>query len=87
VPAPRLADYPCTFDEVLAWEASSILRNTRPFNAFGIPTVTVPCGRTDEDLPIGLQLAAAPWQERRALAVALAYESATEWHGRHPAPV
>ena len=87
VPAPRLVDYPRTFDEVLAWEASSMLRNTRPFNAFGIPTVTVPCGRTDEDMPIGLQLAAAPWQERRALAVALAYESATEWHRRHPARV
>jgi aspartyl-tRNA(Asn)/glutamyl-tRNA(Gln) amidotransferase subunit A len=87
VPAPRLVDYPQTFDEVLAWEASSMLRNTRPFNAFGIPTVTVPCGRTDEDLPIGLQLAAAPWQERRALAVALAFESATEWHRRHPARI
>jgi aspartyl-tRNA(Asn)/glutamyl-tRNA(Gln) amidotransferase subunit A len=87
VPAPRLIDYPQTFDEVLAWEASSMLRNTRPFNAFGIPTVSVPCGRTDEDLPIGLQIAAAPWQERRALAVALAYESATEWHHRHPAHV
>jgi aspartyl-tRNA(Asn)/glutamyl-tRNA(Gln) amidotransferase subunit A len=87
VPAPRLSEYPQTFDEVLAWEASSMLRNTRPFNAFGIPTVSVPCGRTDEGLPIGLQIAAAPWQERRALAVALAYESATEWHRRHPAHV
>ena len=87
VPAPRLLDYPQTFDEVIAWEASSMLRNTRPFNAFGIPTLTVPCGRTEEDLPIGLQLAAAPWQERRALAAAVAYESATEWHRRHPARV
>jgi aspartyl-tRNA(Asn)/glutamyl-tRNA(Gln) amidotransferase subunit A len=85
VPAPRLVDYPQTFDEVLAWEASSMLRNTRPFNAFGIPTVTVPCGTTDENLPIGLQIAATHWQERRALALALAYESATEWHRRHPA--
>jgi aspartyl-tRNA(Asn)/glutamyl-tRNA(Gln) amidotransferase subunit A len=87
VPAPRLVNYPRTFDEVLAWEASSMLRNTRPFNAFGIPTLTVPCGRTEEGLPIGLQLAAAPWQERHALAVAVAYESATEWHRRHPAGV
>jgi aspartyl-tRNA(Asn)/glutamyl-tRNA(Gln) amidotransferase subunit A len=85
VPAPRLLDYPQTFDEVLAWEAGSMLRNTRPFNGLGIPTVTVPCGRTDEDLPIGLQLAAAPWQERQALALARAYESATLWHTRHPA--
>jgi aspartyl-tRNA(Asn)/glutamyl-tRNA(Gln) amidotransferase subunit A len=87
VPAPRLLDYPQTFDEVLAWEAASLLRNTRPFNALGIPTVTVPCGRTNEELPIGLQFAAGPWQERRALTLALAYESATEWHTRHPARV
>jgi Asp-tRNA(Asn)/Glu-tRNA(Gln) amidotransferase A subunit family amidase len=85
VPAPRLLDYPPTFDEVVAWEAASMLRNTRPFNGLGIPTVTVPCGRTDDDLPIGLQFAAGPWQERRALALALAYESATAWHARHPA--
>ncbi len=84
VPAPRLLDYPQTFDEVLAWEAATLLRNTRPFNGFGIPTVTVPCGRTDEGLPIGLQFAAGPWQERRVLALALVYESATAWHTRHP---
>jgi Asp-tRNA(Asn)/Glu-tRNA(Gln) amidotransferase A subunit family amidase len=63
---------------------ASMLRNTRPFNGFGIPTVTVPCGWTDEDLPIGLQFAAGPWQERRVLALALVYESATAWHTRHP---
>jgi aspartyl-tRNA(Asn)/glutamyl-tRNA(Gln) amidotransferase subunit A len=87
VPAPRLRDYPQTFEDVLAWEAGSMLRNTRPFNGLGIPVITVPCGWTDEDLPIGLQLAAGPWQERRALALALAYESATAWHTRHPARV
>jgi aspartyl-tRNA(Asn)/glutamyl-tRNA(Gln) amidotransferase subunit A len=87
VPAPRLLDYPRTFDEVLAWEAASMLRNTRPFNGFGIPAVSVPCGHTDEGLPIGLQFAAGPWQERRALALALAYESATAWHMRHPVGV
>ena len=84
VSAPRLADYPRTFEAVLAWEASSILRNTRPFNQMGIPAVSVPCGRSSADLPIGLQIAAAPGQERRALAVALAYESATRWHTRWP---
>jgi len=87
VPAPRLLDYPRTFEDVLGWEADSMLRNTRPFNALGIPTVTVPCGRTDDDLPIGLQFAAGPWQERRALALAHAYQSATDWHIRHPARV
>jgi aspartyl-tRNA(Asn)/glutamyl-tRNA(Gln) amidotransferase subunit A len=84
VPAPRLLDYPPTFDAVLAWEAGSMLRNTRPFNGLGIPAISVPCGRTAAGLPIGLQLAAAPWQERRLLSLALAYESATAWHEARP---
>ena len=85
VAAPRLSDYPATFEEVLALEGSSILRNTRPFNLFGIPTLTVPCGMTREGLPIGLQIAAAPWQEQRILGLARAYEAATGWHKCAPA--
>jgi aspartyl-tRNA(Asn)/glutamyl-tRNA(Gln) amidotransferase subunit A len=85
VAAPRLSDYPATFDEVLALESSSILRNTRPFNMFGIPTLTVPCGMTREGLPVGLQIAGPSWQERRILGLARAYESATDWHKAAPA--
>ena len=84
VAAPRLSDYPATFDEVLALEGSSILRNTRPFNMFGIPTLTVPCGMTREGLPVGLQIAGPPWQERRILGLARAYEAATDWHKSAP---
>jgi Asp-tRNA(Asn)/Glu-tRNA(Gln) amidotransferase A subunit family amidase len=61
------------------------LRNTRPFNVWGIPTVSVPCGFTKDGLPIGLQLAAAPWRERLVLQVAHAYEQVTDWHTRTPA--
>src|SRR5581483_3549662 len=32
------------------------LRNTRPFNVLGLPTISVPCGFTSADLPIGLQI-------------------------------
>jgi aspartyl-tRNA(Asn)/glutamyl-tRNA(Gln) amidotransferase subunit A len=85
VPAPRLADYPPSFDEVLALEGSAVLRNTRPFNAYGIPALTVPCGVTRAGLPVGLHIAGPPWQERRIFALARAYEAATDWHTRIPA--
>jgi aspartyl-tRNA(Asn)/glutamyl-tRNA(Gln) amidotransferase subunit A len=85
VPAPRLADYPSDFEGVLALEASSILRNTRPFNIFGIPALTVPCGWTESGLPIGLQLACARWRDSLALSVAHAYEST--YHNRRVAPL
>jgi Asp-tRNA(Asn)/Glu-tRNA(Gln) amidotransferase A subunit family amidase len=62
-----------------------MLRNTRPFNTLGLPTVSVPCGFTSAGLPIGLQLTGAPGDEARVLALAHAYEQATEWHARRPA--
>jgi aspartyl-tRNA(Asn)/glutamyl-tRNA(Gln) amidotransferase subunit A len=61
-----------------------MLRNTRPFNVWGIPAISIPCGFTHDHLPIGLQLAAAPWREDFLLKVAYAYEQATEWHRRGP---
>lgn len=60
-----------------------MLRNTRPFNVWGIPAISVPCGFTTDGLPIGLQLAAAPWREDPLLRVAYAYERSTEWHERN----
>ncbi|PWT90572.1 MAG: Asp-tRNA(Asn)/Glu-tRNA(Gln) amidotransferase GatCAB subunit A, partial [Blastocatellia bacterium] len=49
---------PITIDEALNMSPSPAgelwLRNTRPFNAYGIPTISIPCGFTSEGLPIGL---------------------------------
>ena len=59
-------------------------RNTSPFDVFGIPTISVPCGFTAGGLPIGLQISGAPWAEPVVLALAHAYEQATEWHTRRP---
>ena len=64
-----------------------MLRNTRPFNVWGIPAISVPCGFTKDGLPIGLQLAAAPWREDLVLQAAHAYEQATEWHKKRPEPL
>jgi aspartyl-tRNA(Asn)/glutamyl-tRNA(Gln) amidotransferase subunit A len=58
--------------------------NTSPFNLTGLPALSVPCGFTRDGLPIGLQLAAAPWHEALLLRAASAYEAATKWHERHP---
>jgi aspartyl-tRNA(Asn)/glutamyl-tRNA(Gln) amidotransferase subunit A len=82
--APQMAQYPSTFDGVLALEAGSVLRNTRPFNIFGIPTITIPCGMTGTGLPIGLQISGPPWAELRVLQFARAFEQATRWHECRP---
>ena len=51
---------------------------------FKIPTISIPCGFTSAGLPIGLQIAGAPWAEPSIFALAHAYEQATQWHTRHP---
>ncbi len=54
-----------------------LLRNTRPFNVWGLPAVSVPCGLTERGLPIGLQIAGPPWREGLVLTLAWAYEQAS----------
>jgi len=64
---------------------AELLRLTRPANVAGIPALSIPCGFTSDGLPIGLQLMGRRWGEARLLAIARAYEEATDWHLRHPA--
>jgi len=55
-----------------------LMRNTRPFNVWGLPAISVPCGFTKNGLPVGLQIAGAQWREDLVLRLAHAYEQATE---------
>ncbi|MBV9324934.1 MAG: amidase [Chloroflexi bacterium] len=59
-------------------------RCTYPFNLCGFPAMSIPCGFDRQELPIGLQLAAAPWREAVLLRVAHQYQQATDWHLRRP---
>jgi aspartyl-tRNA(Asn)/glutamyl-tRNA(Gln) amidotransferase subunit A len=61
-----------------------MLRNTRPFNILGLPTISVPCGFSKAGLPIGMQITGGPWEEAKVFKLAEAYEQQTEWHRRHP---
>ena len=58
--------------------------NNAVFDIFGLPTISVPCGFSRLGLPIGLSISGAPWAESTVLALAAAYERATEWHTRRP---
>jgi len=58
----------------------------RMFNVCGFPALVLPNGfsTAPAGLPIGLQIAAKPFDEETIYAAAQAFESATEWHTRHP---
>jgi aspartyl-tRNA(Asn)/glutamyl-tRNA(Gln) amidotransferase subunit A len=55
-----------------------------PFNTYGLPAISVPCGFTSDGLPIGMQLIGPHWGEGTVFQLANAYERATPWHERHP---
>ena len=63
---------------------SLLTQYTRPFNLNGFPAITLPCGFSDDGLPIGLQLAGRPFEEEMVLRLAHAYEASTDWHLRRP---
>jgi aspartyl-tRNA(Asn)/glutamyl-tRNA(Gln) amidotransferase subunit A len=83
IPAPAIADLKKD-PEALRPAELTLLRNTRPFNVWGLPAISVPCGFTKIGLPVGLQIAGPPWREDLVLRLAQAYESAAGWRQRSP---
>ena len=54
------------------------------FNLAACPALSVPCGFTKTELPIGLQMAARPFAESTLLNAAYAYQQCRPWHKTHP---
>ena len=57
---------------------------TAPFNLASVPALSINCGFTPDDLPVGLQIAGKPFDESMVFRVAYAYEQATNWNTRRP---
>jgi aspartyl-tRNA(Asn)/glutamyl-tRNA(Gln) amidotransferase subunit A len=59
-------------------------RLTYPWNLAGLPAISAPCGFDASGLPIGLQLAARPFDEVTLIRAAHAYERAHGWKDMRP---
>jgi aspartyl-tRNA(Asn)/glutamyl-tRNA(Gln) amidotransferase subunit A len=83
--APRMDQETVQFGGSVEPRGPVMVRHTRLFNLTSLPTVSVPCGFDSRGLPIGLQIATAPFTEGLALRMAHAYQQTTDWHTRVPA--
>ena len=53
-------------------------------NLCGLPALSVPCGFTDKNLPVGLQFMARAGDDAAVIQAARTYQLHTDWHRRHP---
>ncbi|MBN2120150.1 MAG: Asp-tRNA(Asn)/Glu-tRNA(Gln) amidotransferase subunit GatA [Candidatus Omnitrophica bacterium] len=53
-------------------------------NLSGVPSVSIPCGFTQEGLPVGLQLISKHFNEEMLIRLAHAYQESTDWHKQFP---
>jgi amidase len=60
------------------------LRFTVPADFAGTPTLSLPCGFSEDGLPYTIQLMGSHLRESTLCRIGHAYEEATPWHNRHP---
>jgi len=61
-----------------------LTRLTYAWSLAGLPSASLPCGFDASGLPIGVQLAAAPFEEATVVRAGAAYQRETDWHLREP---
>jgi len=86
---PTIRHLPWTIEDELSRAARPGARrpepgNTRSLDDYGLPTITLPCGFSKAGLPVGLQISGPNLSEANVLALAHAYQQATDWHKRRP---
>ena len=81
VPFETIHSMPPEWDTERAWLWEL---PTFPFNFSRQPAITVPCGFTDSNLPVGLQIVGPIYEDARTLRAARAYQEAYPTTDRRP---
>jgi aspartyl-tRNA(Asn)/glutamyl-tRNA(Gln) amidotransferase subunit A len=53
-------------------------------NVCGLPAMSVPCGFTDKNLPVGLQFVGRAGDDFAVIQAGRTFQMHTEWHRKHP---
>jgi Asp-tRNA(Asn)/Glu-tRNA(Gln) amidotransferase A subunit family amidase len=83
-PPPALAAVKAGSPDEIVRRMNRFSRLTRPWNALGLPVLSVPCGFAPDGRPLGLQLVGRPFDEATVLRAGHAYEQAAGWWRQSP---
>lgn len=84
ISAPQIGKTAITLGDRSESIVDVLTRNTRLFNLTGLPAISVPCGFTSDNLPIGLQIIGRPFKETSVLKAAYAFEQDAGWWKKSP---
>ena len=84
IPIPLPANTNLGGGDLSPEQATQVMRFNAPVDMARTPSLTMPCGFTDDAAPVGFQLIARRLQETRLLELGAAYQGATQWHETHP---
>ncbi|MCF6746341.1 amidase, partial [Blastococcus sp. KM273128] len=83
-PPPELGWFTAAGEKEEGRRINSLMPYTAQFNVTGQPAVSLPLHRTEQGLPVGVQLVAAVGREDLLVRVAAALEEAAPWADRRP---
>ncbi len=63
IAAPKIGENAVPIESVEEPVRGALIRLNRPANFTGLPAISLPCGWSEENLPIGLQLIGGAWDE------------------------
>ena len=63
---------------------SAIMQFTGIASLTGLPSLNVPCGFDQDDLPVGMQIIGRPFSGAHLFGVGHAFQKVTEFHKRAP---
>ena len=84
---PRIDEVDPASPRFTARTLYALSRLTRFVNYLGLPTLAIPVGFDDRNMPVGLQLVGTPNSEAVLLQIGEKFQTMTDWHGRVPRAV
>ncbi|MGB6446863.1 MAG: amidase [Xanthobacteraceae bacterium] len=87
IKTPRIAEVDPASPSFKARTLYALSRFTRFANYLGLPALAVPAGFDSRGMPVGLQLVGRPGDDTLLLAIGMALQAETDWHGRVPSAI